>query len=146
MNANIAGVLITQVDIDKIVSYGGDYYYQGYYDYYGYNAKGEDAKNKLNLSADKIAEIRQADDQIQYDFGLAQTAGNSHSLDDSLEFHNGEDRTVHNDVPSGMNGLNGDFQHGYTDSPHVADSTTDVQRSRSSSTAKDRFVDDLDLI
>jgi len=38
--AHLAGVVITQVDIDRITSYGGDYYYQGYYDYYDYREKG----------------------------------------------------------------------------------------------------------
>ncbi len=33
---NVAGAVISQVDLAKISSYGGDYYYQGYYDYYGY--------------------------------------------------------------------------------------------------------------
>lgn len=33
---NVAGAVISQVDIAKLASYGGDYYYQGYYDYYGY--------------------------------------------------------------------------------------------------------------
>ncbi|OED36861.1 hypothetical protein AB833_25990 [Chromatiales bacterium (ex Bugula neritina AB1)] len=33
---NVAGAVISQVDLSKISSYGGDYYYQGYYDYYGY--------------------------------------------------------------------------------------------------------------
>ena len=35
----VNGIVISQVDLAKISSYGGDYYYQGYYDYYGY---GED--------------------------------------------------------------------------------------------------------
>ena len=33
---NVTGAVISQVDLSKIASYGGDYYYQGYYDYYGY--------------------------------------------------------------------------------------------------------------
>ena len=33
---DVSGVVISQVDINKISGYGGDYYYQGYYDYYGY--------------------------------------------------------------------------------------------------------------
>ena len=33
---DVSGVVISQVDINKISGYGGDYYYQGYYDSYGY--------------------------------------------------------------------------------------------------------------
>ena len=33
---DVSGVVISQVDINKIAGYGGDYYYQGYYDSYGY--------------------------------------------------------------------------------------------------------------
>ncbi len=40
---NVAGAVISQVDLAKISSYGGDYYYQGYYDYYGY---GENKSNR----------------------------------------------------------------------------------------------------
>jgi capsular exopolysaccharide synthesis family protein len=39
----VSGVVISQVDLARISSYGGDYYYQGYYDYYGY---GEDIGKK----------------------------------------------------------------------------------------------------
>jgi capsular exopolysaccharide synthesis family protein len=34
---NVAGAVVTQVNIQKISSYGGDLGYQGYYDYYGYS-------------------------------------------------------------------------------------------------------------
>ena len=44
---NVAGAVISQVDLNKISSYGGDYYYQGYYDYYGY---GESKKKKKSIS------------------------------------------------------------------------------------------------
>jgi hypothetical protein len=30
------GVVITQVDLEQIYSYGGEHYYQGYIDRYGY--------------------------------------------------------------------------------------------------------------
>ena len=39
---DVSGVVISQVDFDKISGYGGDYYYQGYYDYYGYAEKQSD--------------------------------------------------------------------------------------------------------
>lgn len=72
VNAPLAGALITQVDIDKITSYGGDYYYQGYYDYYGYHDKGE-AKGKgkgggrLRLSQEELLNIRTDDSEIDLD-------------------------------------------------------------------------------
>jgi len=37
----VSGTVVSQVDINKVTSYGGDYYYQGYYDYYGYGDKAE---------------------------------------------------------------------------------------------------------
>jgi capsular exopolysaccharide synthesis family protein len=42
-NIPLAGAVISQVDFAKLSSYGGDYYYQGYYDYYGY---AEDVKSE----------------------------------------------------------------------------------------------------
>ncbi len=47
---NISGAVISQVDLAKISSYGGDYYYQGYYDYYGYGeTEANSEKNKRGL-------------------------------------------------------------------------------------------------
>ena len=68
-DAPVAGVIISQVDIDKITSYGGDYYYQGYYDYYGYTEKGSDAKNggKLRLSQQELQAIRTDDSDVSLD-------------------------------------------------------------------------------
>ncbi len=37
IGASIKGLVVTQVDIEKMRAYGGDHYYQGYYDYYGYS-------------------------------------------------------------------------------------------------------------
>jgi len=65
VGAEIAGVLITQVNIDKITSYGGDYYYQGYYDYYGYSD--EEKREKLKLSTDELLELRNDDSEIEFD-------------------------------------------------------------------------------
>ena len=68
--ARIAGALITQVDIDKITSYGGDYYYQGYYDYYGYNEKGERERTggKIRLTQEELLAIKTDDRDV--DLGL----------------------------------------------------------------------------
>ena len=44
---NVAGAVISQVDLAKISAYGGDYYYQGYYDYYGY---GDSKPKKKSLT------------------------------------------------------------------------------------------------
>ena len=76
VDAPIAGVLITQVDMDKIISYGGDYYYQGYYDYYGYTEKGSRGKGngagKLSLTQEELLEIRTDDSDVEFDldYGL----------------------------------------------------------------------------
>ncbi len=43
---NVAGAVISQVDLAKISGYGGDYYYQGYYDYYGYGESKATRKKK----------------------------------------------------------------------------------------------------
>ena len=43
---NVAGAVISQVDLAKISGYGGDYYYQGYYDYYGYGESKNTRKKK----------------------------------------------------------------------------------------------------
>ena len=76
VDASIAGILVTQVDMDKIVSYGGDYYYQGLYDYYGYNEKeGKKGKGrgKLKLSQAKLQDIQHDDSEV--DLGLDSEAG-----------------------------------------------------------------------
>lgn len=74
VNAPLAGALITQVDIDKITAYGGDYYYQGYYDYYGYTEKGGEKQSattksrRVRLTQEELMEIRTDDSEV--DLGL----------------------------------------------------------------------------
>lgn len=79
-NASVLGLLITQVDIDKITSYGGDYYYQGYYDYYGYTDKGERKKRpgRIRLSQEELLAIRSDDREV--DLGLDRMHGNGETL------------------------------------------------------------------
>ena len=70
INAPLAGVIITQVDIDKITAYGGDYYYQGYYDYYGYTEKGDKMATRdgrLRLTNEELHSIRNDDNDIELD-------------------------------------------------------------------------------
>jgi succinoglycan biosynthesis transport protein ExoP len=75
VKAPLAGVIISQVDIDKIVAYGGDYYYQGYYDYYGYHekdVKGGNGKQgastgKLRLTQEELMEIRTDHSEVELD-------------------------------------------------------------------------------
>ncbi len=54
---NVTGAVVTQVNLKKLASYGGEMDYQGYYDYYGYAnneterhsaLKQQEASNKLN--------------------------------------------------------------------------------------------------
>lgn len=154
VNAPIAGVLITQVDIEKIVSYGGDYYYQGYYDYYGYNAKGEKG-SKLKLSAEEIAQIRSEDSDIQYDFGLngarsaIKTVNGASANGTSVpgdEFQHEFDATTQFDA----NG-HGARANGHTNGIPVSQGEIGRPVSRESNTipggnSRDKFVDDLDLV
>ena len=69
VSAPISGIIITQVDIDKITAYGGDYYYQGYYDYYGYTEKGQGNRTdgKLRLTKEELHQIRSEDDDMKLD-------------------------------------------------------------------------------
>ena len=86
VKARVAGVIITQVDIDKITSYGGDYYYQGYYDYYGYNDNSKGGGNKLKLTQKELIDIRSDDSEVDLglDFGTdaANTSHNEGVFDD----------------------------------------------------------------
>ena len=143
VKANIAGVLITQVDIDKLVSYGGDYYYQGYYDYYGYNNHGEKSKGKLAISADEMAKIQKGDDDMRFDFGLADgeipASVSSRYLDDDF------DSTAA--LGTHEMGING--KSNYPRNRIKSDSSVMTNANGSAGferNAKRRYEDDLDLI
>ncbi|MGQ7846333.1 GumC family protein [Granulosicoccus sp. 3-233] len=90
VNAPLAGVLITQVDIHKITAYGGDYYYQGYYDYYGYTEKGkaggksERVNSKLKLTQQELMDIRTDDSDVDLglDYGAGSRANRSANTDE----------------------------------------------------------------
>ncbi|MEM9603918.1 MAG: polysaccharide biosynthesis tyrosine autokinase [Pseudomonadota bacterium] len=47
IGASVKGLIVSQVDIEKLKSHGGDHYYQGYYDYYGYSEGSAAAKKKV---------------------------------------------------------------------------------------------------
>jgi hypothetical protein len=97
IRAPLVGVLVTQVDIDKISTYGGDYYYQGYYDYYGYvedgaaknsNSTGATRNGKLKLSQAELLEI-QSDDRdvsLDLDYGMSSSSGAANDFDETTEF------------------------------------------------------------
>ncbi|MEM7256204.1 MAG: polysaccharide biosynthesis tyrosine autokinase [Pseudomonadota bacterium] len=57
---NVAGAVISQVDLAKVAGYGGDYYYQGYYDYYGYG------ETKKSSSAKRRASISRGDSEFEH--------------------------------------------------------------------------------
>ena len=76
IDAPLAGVLMTQVDVAKISAYGGDYYYQGYYDYYGYSEKdGAGSGNKVALSAAEMHRIKLDDQEVDLQMTERQTQG-----------------------------------------------------------------------
>lgn len=108
--APVTGVVITQVDIDKITTYGGDYYYQGYYDYYGYTEKGDPKKTggKLRLTKDELHAIRSEDDDMKLDLDYMASAksnvnAGSHKVDglDDLDDMNDFDFTQSRDGAAG---------------------------------------------
>ncbi len=92
VNAPLAGALITQVDIHKITAYGGDYYYQGYYDYYGYTEKGQAAgrserkSSKLKLTQKELMDIRTDNSEVDLGLDYGDGASSAASNYDSDEF------------------------------------------------------------
>lgn len=52
----VSGVVISQVDLVKLESYGADYYYLGYFDYYGYADENESEKRSRPRRATDYAE------------------------------------------------------------------------------------------
>ncbi len=85
VKATLAGVIITQVDIDKITSYGGDYYYQGYYDYYGYTDNGKGGGNKLKLTQKELIDIRSDDSEVDLGLDFSSDAANTSHNDDIFD-------------------------------------------------------------
>ncbi len=67
--APLSGILVSQVDIEKISSYGGDYFFQGYYDYYGYRDKTDSKRRqgKINLTQEELLAIRNDDSDVRFD-------------------------------------------------------------------------------
>ncbi|ASJ74547.1 GumC family protein [Granulosicoccus antarcticus] len=92
VDAPLAGVLITQVDINKITAYGGDYYYQGYYDYYGYTEKGEKGErsekrgSKLRLTQQELMHIRTDSSEVDLGLDYGNGASTQASAADTDEF------------------------------------------------------------
>lgn len=85
--APVAGVLVTQVDTDKIASYGGNYFFQGYYDYYGYRDK-TDSKNrpgKISLTQEELLAIRNDDSDVSFDLDTAYGGGAYRAHESGLE-------------------------------------------------------------
>ena len=57
VGAKIKGIVVTQVDVEKLQSYGGDHYYQGYYDYYGYSEDNAAVKREVIEDADDFSNL-----------------------------------------------------------------------------------------
>ncbi len=141
VGAPVAGVLITQVDIDKIQSYGGDYYYQGYYDYYGYSDKDKSAqggRGKLILSQDQLHAIKADDSEIDLGLNGAAVKGRvakSGAMKKPAPLADSEfDMTTQVDAPSRSNGSNRTRSNG-----------SGAQRPGGDAASR-RFIDDLDLL
>jgi len=155
VNAKIAGVLITQVDIDKIVSYGGDHYYQGYYDYYGYNTKGESFSNKLELSREDINRIRDDETDIEFDFGMQESNGEGRHINGNgtngirrVVANGARDHDIESHVQSSQiarNGYDIDATH-MMDFAGINETTTDSSSVKRQVQPKHQFSDDLDLL
>lgn len=52
VDAPLAGVLLSQVDLDKLATYGADFEFHGLYDYYGYSLP--DDEDSLTLGQDEL--------------------------------------------------------------------------------------------
>jgi len=64
---NVSGAVISQVDLARISSYGGDYYYQGYYDYYGYGENKPKKKKSIARDESGFLERSRAKEQARED-------------------------------------------------------------------------------
>ena len=60
-DAPIAGLLLTQVDLDKLSVYGADYEFHGYYDYYDYSRSAR--SDALSLDRDELRNLGRHDDR-----------------------------------------------------------------------------------
>ncbi len=133
INAPIAGVIVTQVDIDKITSYGGDYYYQGYYDYYGYSEKnaGQSRSSKIRLSANEIKELKNDNSAVELDLDF------EYASDPviSRQYAKNIDRVANSEF---------DMTAQMDIDPSIANLGRQVRQTRTRSSK--RFTDDLDII
>lgn len=57
MGAPIKGLIVSQVDMEKLKGYDSGYYYQGYYDYYGYSEGTASAKRSVIEEPDDFSKI-----------------------------------------------------------------------------------------
>ena len=133
VNSQIAGVLVTQVDVDKIVAYGGDYYYQGLYDYYGYSekegARGK-SRGKLRLTQTQLQDIQNDDSDVELDLDSDHVNGiRNRAATNDHEFD------ITRQVEVANNQVNARYRRESFDEPR----STEVKKSN-------RMQDDLDFL
>lgn len=144
----IAGVVVTQVDIDRITSYGGDYYYQGYYDYYGYTEKGDKSEvstrksNRMQLSQKEIIELKQDDSDVELDLDVdyhGHTRRNGEAVDKVSRFENFDEEDF--DATSRI-----DMHDNGRREPVLSDSRQGAAASSRERSSRKSINDDLDII
>lgn len=87
VGVNVVGAVISQVDLAKLGSYGGDYYYLGYFDYYGYadEVTTSDSKKTKSRAIADYAERSRSREKVRESRKVAslRTAGLDPMIDDT---------------------------------------------------------------
>jgi capsular exopolysaccharide synthesis family protein len=82
VGVKVSGAVISQVDLAKLGAYGGDYYYLGYFDYYGYaDEDGDRQSSKLRAVTDYAERSRNRERAREARKVAEMQAGKSTQLD-----------------------------------------------------------------